>query len=76
MTSEPATIYYTTNGRRPTFDSPSYEAEGIREGGERIRVDRTTTFRWFSVDAAGNVEGDYIPDGSHDGYREAIYRVG
>ncbi len=76
VTSEPATIYYTTNGRTPTFSSPSYEAEGIREGGERIRVDRTTTFRWFSVDAAGNVEGDYIPDGSHDGYQEAVYEIG
>jgi Chitobiase/beta-hexosaminidase C-terminal domain len=75
-TSEPATIYYTTNGRRPTFESPQYEAAGIREGGESIPVDRTTIFRWFSVDAAGNIEGDYDPDGTGDDYREATYRIG
>jgi Zinc carboxypeptidase/Chitobiase/beta-hexosaminidase C-terminal domain len=76
QTSEPATIFYTTNGRRPTFDSPRYEAEGIREGGKAILVDRTTVFRWFSVDAAGNIERDYNPNGSGDGYREATYRIG
>jgi Zinc carboxypeptidase/Chitobiase/beta-hexosaminidase C-terminal domain len=75
-TSEPATIYYTTNGRRPDFDSPTYEAEGIREGGETITVDRTTIFRWFSVDAAGNVERGYDPDDpSDDGYRQGRYRI-
>jgi hypothetical protein len=75
-TSEPATVYYTTNGRRPTFDSPTYEAAGIREGGEEILVDRTTLFRWFSVDAAGNIEGDYDPDDpGDDGYREGTYRI-
>jgi Zinc carboxypeptidase/Chitobiase/beta-hexosaminidase C-terminal domain len=75
-TSEPATIYYTTNGRRPDFDSPTYEAAGIREDGEEILVDRTTVFRWFSVDAAGNVERDYDPDDpGDDGYREATYRI-
>ena len=75
-TSEPATVYYTTNGRRPTFDSPTYEAAGIREGGEEILVDRTTVFRWFSVDAAGNVERGYDPDDpGDDGYREATYRI-
>jgi Zinc carboxypeptidase/Chitobiase/beta-hexosaminidase C-terminal domain len=76
QTSEPATVYYTTNGRRPTFDSPTYEAAGIREGGEEILVDRTTVFRWFSVDAAGNVERGYDPDDpSDDGYREGTYRI-
>jgi hypothetical protein len=75
-TSEPATVYYTTNGRRPTFASPTYEAAGIREGGEEILVDRTTVFRWFSVDAAGNIERDYDPDDpSDDGYREGTYRI-
>jgi hypothetical protein len=74
-TSEPATIFYTTNGRRPTFDSPRYEAAGIREGGQEILVDRTTVFRWFSVDAAGNIEGDYNPNGNGTGYREATYRI-
>jgi Zinc carboxypeptidase/Chitobiase/beta-hexosaminidase C-terminal domain len=75
-TSEPATIYYTTNGRRPDFDSPTYEAAGIRERGEEIAVDRTTVFRWFSVDAAGNVEGGYDPDDPNDeGFREGTYTI-
>jgi Zinc carboxypeptidase/Chitobiase/beta-hexosaminidase C-terminal domain len=75
-TSEPATVYYTTNGRRPDFESPAYEAAGIREGGEEILVDRPTTFRWFSVDAAGNVERGYDPDDpDDDGYREGTYRI-
>jgi len=75
-TSEPATVYYTTNGRRPDFDSPTYEAAGIREGGEEILVDRTTIFRWFSVDAAGNIERNYDPDDpGDDGYRQGRYRI-
>jgi hypothetical protein len=44
-------------------------------GGQEILVDRTTVFRWFSVDAAGNIEGDYNPNGNGTGYREATYRI-
>jgi hypothetical protein len=60
-TSEPATIYYTLDGSNPTFASPRYEATGIREGGETIPIGATTTIKWFSVDAAGNVERNYVP---------------
>ncbi len=70
-TSEPATVYYTTDGSRPTLESPRYQAAGIREGGEILHVTETTTFKWFSVDPAGNIEGGYEPDGTDDGYREA-----
>jgi len=34
-TSEPATVYYTTDGSRPTWDSPTVEQDGVR--GERPR---------------------------------------
>ena len=60
-TSEPATIYYTTDGSRPTLDSPRYKATEFREPGQVFRITETTTFNWFSVDAAGNVEKGYDP---------------
>jgi hypothetical protein len=60
-TNEPATVYYTTDGSRPTLASPRYKATEFREPGETLHVTRTTTFNWFSVDAAGNVEQGYDP---------------
>jgi Zinc carboxypeptidase/Chitobiase/beta-hexosaminidase C-terminal domain len=60
-TSEPATVYYTMDGSRPTLDSPRYKATEFREPGETFHVTETTTFQWFSVDTAGNVERGYDP---------------
>ena len=54
--SEPATIYYTTDGTTPTIESPRYKETEFREPGETLWVEQTTTFKWFSVDAAGNLE--------------------
>ncbi len=54
--SEPASIHYTTDGSTPTTDSPVYEAANVREPGEVIEVDATTTFRWISVDVKGQTE--------------------
>ena len=54
--NEPATVYYTTDGSAPTMQSPRYKQTEFREPGEELWVDQTTTFKWFSVDAAGNVE--------------------
>jgi hypothetical protein len=52
--SEPATIYYTLDGSKPTTSSPVYKASGVREAGEVIPITSTTTVRWFGVDAPGN----------------------
>ena len=54
--SEPATVYYTTDGSEPTVQSPRYKQIEFREPGETLWVEATTTFKWFSVDAAGNLE--------------------
>jgi hypothetical protein len=74
-TSEPATIYYTTDGSRPTFDSPRVERRDARDSAAPVRIDRTTTLRWFAVDAAGNVEGGYDPDGNGHNYRRVQIRI-
>jgi hypothetical protein len=74
-TSEPATIYYTLDGSNPTYASTRYEAAGLREGGEMILIDETSTIKWFSVDAAGNVERNYVP-GSNGSNREDIVITG
>ena len=72
-TSEPATIYYTTDGSRPTLESPRYAATEFREPGQVFHVTETTTFRWFSVDTAGNIEQNYDPtsNDTRNNYRTA-----
>ncbi len=61
-TSEAATVHYTTDGSRPTWDSPTVVQDGIRGGAAPVTIgeDRTVLL-WFSVDEAGNVEGGYEP---------------
>jgi hypothetical protein len=59
--TEPVTIYYTLDGSNPTYSSSVYESAGIREGGAAIEIGSTTTIKWFSVDASGNVERNYRP---------------
>jgi hypothetical protein len=74
-TSEPATIYYTTDGSRPTFDSNVVERRDARDSAAPIRIERTTTLRWFAVDAAGNIEGGYDPDGRGRNYQRVQIRI-
>jgi len=71
VSDEPATIYYTTDGSRPTFQSARVRSSGVREGGETLLVTETTTFKWFAVDVAGNVEGNYNPNGKGENYNQA-----
>ncbi|MFJ2033976.1 M14 family metallopeptidase [Streptosporangium sp. NPDC087985] len=66
---KPATVYYTMDGSRPSFQSSKYRASGIREGGETLLVPRNATVKWFSVDPAGNVENNYDPNGNGENYR-------
>ncbi|MFJ2033784.1 M14 family zinc carboxypeptidase [Streptosporangium sp. NPDC087985] len=58
-TNEPANVYYTLDGSRPTLNSAKLAAAGIREGAQQITLDKTTEVRWFAVDIAGNVEKNY-----------------
>lgn len=74
-TSEPATIYYTTDGSRPTFDSPMVQRRDVRDSAAPARVERTTTLRWFAVDAAGNIEGGYNPAGNGRNYQRVQIRI-
>jgi hypothetical protein len=76
-TSEPATIYYTTDGSRPTLESPRYAATEFREPGQVFHVTETTTFKWFSVDSAGNIEKGYDPtkNDKRNNYRTATITI-
>ncbi|MFC4588477.1 M14 family metallopeptidase [Sphaerisporangium corydalis] len=73
---EPANLYYTLDGSRPTLHSTKLTSSGAREGTQRITVNATTEVRWFSVDIAGNVERGYRPDGGGGGYRKERVEVG
>jgi hypothetical protein len=61
-TSEPAAVFYTLDGSKPTFESTLYASAGVREAGETLTVPYGTRVFWFSVDAAGNIENNYRPD--------------
>lgn len=76
-TTEPATVYYTLDGSRPTWDSPTVEQDGVRGGAAPVTItgDRTL-LQWFSVDEAGNVEGGYDPDGtSRKGLNQVVVKI-
>ncbi len=68
-TSEAAAVFYTTDGSRPTYSSTLYASAGLREGGEVLTLPLGTTVHWFSVDAAGNVENNYKPDGNGKNFK-------
>ena len=71
-TSEPATIYYTLDGSRPTYSSPVYSASGVREPPAILTFNNTTKVNWFAVDAAGNISTNYQPG---DPNSNAFYSV-
>ena len=54
--NEPSVIHYTTDGSRPTLNSPVWDATGPREPGQVFRVTRTTTFKWLAQDIKGNTD--------------------
>ena len=73
--SEPAAVFYTLDGSVPTYSSTLYASAGIREGGERLTIPEGTRVHWFSVDSAGNVERNYVPDGTGTNYNKATARL-
>ncbi|MFA9431975.1 M14 family metallopeptidase [Egicoccus sp. AB-alg2] len=75
-TSEPASVFYTLDGSTPTYESTLYASAGIREGGETLTVPAGTMVHFFSVDAAGNVERNYRPDGMGKNFGKARAVVG
>lgn len=70
--TEPAAVFYTLDGSVPTLSSTLYASAGVREGGELLTVPAGTTVHWFSIDAAGNVEQNYEPDGKSKNFRKGI----
>ncbi|WP_204046455.1 OmpL47-type beta-barrel domain-containing protein, partial [Acrocarpospora phusangensis] len=74
-TDEPANVYYTLDGSRPTLNSPKLVSAGTREGARLITVDRTTEVSWFAVDIAGNVENGYQPGGNDQGFNRETVEV-
>ncbi|MFD1827588.1 M14 family zinc carboxypeptidase [Mumia zhuanghuii] len=74
-TNEPASVFYTTDGTVPNLRSTMYAAAGLREGGERIKVDEGAEIRWITVDSRGNVERHFIP-GREGNYRTWIAEIG
>ncbi|MGP4072285.1 M14 family metallopeptidase [Piscibacillus sp. B03] len=74
-TSEPATIYYTLDGSRPTFESEQLQLGGTREPAETLTIDETTTVNWFAVDPAGNIEKNYNPLGNGQNYNSITLQI-
>ncbi|HEX2771652.1 MAG TPA: M14 family metallopeptidase, partial [Micromonosporaceae bacterium] len=70
--SEPAAVFYTLDGGTPTYASTLYASAGIREGAETLNLRVGTKIHWFSVDAAGNVENNYTPNGSGKNFRKGV----
>ncbi|WP_432925088.1 M14 family metallopeptidase [Microbispora sp. CA-135349] len=72
---EPANVYYTLDGSRPTLSSPKLTSSGMREGAAKISVDKTTEVHWFAMDLAGNTENGYKPDGNGKKYNTQTVTV-
>ena len=75
-TTEPAAVFYTLDGGVPTYSSALYASGGLREGGALLTVPSGATVHWFSVDAAGNVENNYRPDGTGRNYKRGTATLG
>ena len=61
----------TTDGSRPTLQATRYQLAGVRDKPETLVVTKPTTFRWFSVGPAGNIELNYDPTQHAENFRKA-----
>jgi hypothetical protein len=75
-TSEPATVYYTVDGSRPTTESAKLMNASIRDEAESITVENGAVVNWFSIDARGNVENGYNHAGTGGGYESWYVTAG
>ena len=74
--SEPADVYYTTDGTRPTTTSAKLSYQGPRQGVASFTLPKgSTEVRWFAKDVRGNVEGGYDPASRAANYRSAKVTV-
>jgi hypothetical protein len=76
QTSEPATVYYTLDGSRPTTSSRALQNAAIRDGAESFTVSNGTVVNWFSVDASFNVENGYSSSGTSSRYESWMVTAG
>ena len=53
--NEPSVIHYTTDGSKPTENSPLWDSTGPREPGQVFHITKRTMFRWIAEDIKGNV---------------------
>jgi hypothetical protein len=53
--NEPSVIHYTTDGSKPTENSPVWDSTGPREPGQVFHITEKTKFRWIAEDIKGNV---------------------
>ena len=73
-TSEPAAVFYTTDGSAPSTSSSLYSSAGVREGGEVLTLPKGTTLHFYAVDSAGNAEKGYDPSRGGRNYNRATVR--
>ncbi|BCB78867.1 M14 family zinc carboxypeptidase [Phytohabitans flavus] len=73
--SEPAAVFYTLDGSKPTYSSTLYASAGVREAGETLTVPYGAKVFWFSVDAAGNIENNYRPDTDAKNWNRAFATI-
>ncbi len=74
-TSEPASVFYTTDGTVPNLRVDDVRRRRPARGRRAPQVDEGAEVRWITVDSRGNVERNFVP-GREGNYRTWIAEVG